>query len=355
MPTERRYTGVEPHGTGWRGVYRVGGVRHRTNTYPTKREAFMARTDALASAHVGLHVDRRRAGMTCDQWFAYWHPTRRIRPITAEHDAGRWTNHVSPFLGGKRLDALTPHLVERWLRWMQDTGRSDATQRKAYVLLKTALGVRGAIGDRRLAVNPCDSVRPPRYRSERKSQMTREQFEAILGNISGEQHRAVALVGAYAGLRWSEMAALRRRDYNPLRETLTVSKGVVRVKGGLSEGPNKTNAVRTILVPDRLKAALDLLAAGKAPDDLLFTSKRGTPINHSSYRTWVWRPAVQAAGVPSFTFHDTRHAYASWLLESGMDLLQVMELMGHANVTTTQLYLHSNDEKKRAGVRRAFA
>ena len=78
------------------------------------------------------------------------------------------------------------------------------------------------------------------------------------------------------------------------------------------------------------------------PGDLLFATLEGTPISRNTFRTRIWRPAVQASGVDlNVRVHDLRHAHASWLLARGSDLKSVMDRMGHAQITTTQKYLHS--------------
>jgi len=75
--------------------------------------------------------------------------------------------------------------------------------------------------------------------------------------------------------------------------------------------------------------------------DLLFATRDGTPFSRNTFRTRVWRPAVTASGVDfDVRVHDLRHAHASWLLAGGSDLKSVMDRMGHAQITTTQKYLH---------------
>ena len=77
------------------------------------------------------------------------------------------------------------------------------------------------------------------------------------------------------------------------------------------------------------------------PDDLLFATRDCTPISRNTFRTRVWLPAVRASGVDfDVRFHDLRHAHASWLLAGGSDITSVMDRMGHAQITTTQKYLH---------------
>ena len=77
------------------------------------------------------------------------------------------------------------------------------------------------------------------------------------------------------------------------------------------------------------------------PGDLIFATRDGTPISRNTFRTRVWLPAVAASGMDfNVRVHDLRHAHASWLLAGGSDLKSVMDRMGHAQITTTQKYLH---------------
>ncbi len=101
----------------------------------------------------------------------------------------------------------------------------------------------------------------------------------------------------------------------------------------------KDNEPRTFGVR---QAWLDAIAAhikanSIGHDDLLFTTRAGTPISRNTFRTRVWRPAVKTARVDFHVrVHDLRHAHASWLLAGGSDLKSVMDRMGHAQITTTQ-------------------
>jgi len=64
----------------------------------------------------------------------------------------------------------------------------------------------------------------------------------------------------------------------------------------------------------------------------------------------AFRSACNGAGIEDFHFHDLRHTFASRLVRNGVDLNTVKELMGHASITTTQRYLHSQAKEKRQAV-----
>jgi site-specific recombinase XerD len=94
--------------------------------------------------------------------------------------------------------------------------------------------------------------------------------------------------------------------------------------------------------------ALHIQTHGIERDQPLFTTTAGTPISRNTFRTRVWLPAVKASRVDfPVRMHDLRHAHASWLLAEGSDLKSVMERMGHAQIQTTQKYLHALPEADR--------
>ena len=106
----------------------------------------------------------------------------------------------------------------------------------------------------------------------------------------------------------------------------------------------KDNEPRTMGLPQELVTQLTahITDRGLASDDLLFATREGTPISRNTFRTRIWRPAVAASGIDfDIRVHDLRHADASWLLAGGSDLRSVMDRMGHAQITTTQKYLHT--------------
>lgn len=154
------------------------------------------------------------------------------------------------------------------------------------------------------------------------------------------------------GLRWGELIALKPRQLDLIKRTLTVEETVVEVSiKNLPTGARmltkpfpKDNEPRTMeLPPDLVDQLTDSFTSRRlGPDDLLFATRDGTPISRNTFRTRVWLPAVRASGLDfEVRVHDLRHAHASWLLAGGSDLKSVKDRMGHAQITTTQKYLQA--------------
>jgi integrase len=156
-------------------------------------------------------------------------------------------------------------------------------------------------------------------------------------------------------MRWGELIALRPRHIDFLRKSVTVEETIIEVSTKhsptgeryVAKAYPKDNEPRTFGVDeDWLEAvAQHIKTPGIGRDQLLFTTSTGTPISRNTFRTRVWQPAVNASGVDfAVRMHDLRHAHASWLLAEGSDLRSVMERMGHAQIQTTQKYLHALPE-----------
>jgi integrase len=349
--------GIERNGNGYRGAYYDGdGVRHKTRTQSSVDLALSDLRRAWGEVERGGHVPPERRRITLDDWWKLWSAQRSVRASTAYADARRYRLHIAPNLGKLRLAEITPHKVQAWLRWAEDHDRSASTRAKALTLLGTMLGPHGAIADRRLSVNPCDGIKKPVVDVPRWEIPARGEVEAIIGALP-EGWRPYVMCAAYTGMRWSELCGLQRRDYNPMRAELRVARAVTYTPGrGYVIAPPKSGKGRTVPVHRDLGAVLDARVPDLAPDGFVFTigGRKGSAHPHASnfYRD-AWTPALTAVGV-SYRFHDLRHYTATTLISAGVDLATVMEIMGHASITTTQRYLHVSQEQKHAAVLRAF-
>jgi len=160
-----------------------------------------------------------------------------------------------------------------------------------------------------------------------------------LSQREGVRDAAILELFYSCGLRISELAKL------PLRE-VSLEEGAVRVRG---------KGAKVRLVPlgsratERIGQWVTVRNAGKVVDDTLFLSARGKRMS----RTSVWQVVkryARAANIPqNVTPHMLRHSFATHLLDNGADLRAVQEMLGHADIATTQIYTHvSADRLSRA-------
>lgn len=155
--------------------------------------------------------------------------------------------------------------------------------------------------------------------------LSRSEIERLLATITNVKHTLMVALAYGAGLRVSEILHLRVRDI--LLDELTLH---------IKEAKGKKD--RITLIPEKLKEHLRAFIAGKQHDDIVFGSDRGGKLSERTAQK-VFERALHAAHITKpATFHSLRHSFATHLLENGVDIRYVQELLGHANIRTTQLY-----------------
>ena len=163
-----------------------------------------------------------------------------------------------------------------------------------------------------------------------------EELEELYGRaVQRDQRLAdILLVGAWTGLRWSELRAVRVRDFVEVPLPVLVVQRAepegVQVKG------TKSGRSRRVPVADRVLPLVRSLTVGREPDDLLCVTTSGHRLHATAFkRTLTWATIADGRRI-----HDLRHTAACLWLARGVDPVTVQAWMGHASIATTNLYLH---------------
>jgi len=162
--------------------------------------------------------------------------------------------------------------------------------------------------------------------------LSREEIKNIIEVIRNPKHKLLISLAYGAGLRISEIVSLKVKDVN--LEELTIH---------LKNAKGKKD--RITIFPEKIKNDLQGLIAGKNPNDYVFESERGGKLTERTAQK-VFENALQTAGIKrDATFHSLRHSFATHLLENGVDVRYVQELLGHRNIRTTQVYTQVTNPK----------
>lgn len=155
--------------------------------------------------------------------------------------------------------------------------------------------------------------------------LSRAEIEKIIESIENRKHKLLISLSYGAGLRVSEAVNLRIRDIN-------LNELTVHLKNA------KGNKDRITVFPEKLKADLSELMALQHGNEYVFESERGGKLTERTAQL-VFEKALKRARIEKdATFHSLRHSFATHLLENGVDVRYVQELLGHQNIRTTQLY-----------------
>ncbi len=246
--------------------------------------------------------------------------------------------------GAITIEHLTEYLADR-----KKTGLAASSLRLEVIALKIFyrfLAGRGVVG--KDVAEQLDSPRLERYLPETLNEPAVQQLlESIdLARPLGRRDRAILELLYASGLRVSELTHARL-------EALHLDEGVIRVTG-------KGNKTRLVPVGGAAREAIrDYLdherpeLVGRKTGSHIFLSKRGGPL--TTQRIWqIVKERAKMAGLDENVYpHLLRHSFATHLLGNGADLRVIQELLGHADIATTQIYTHV-DQKRLKQVHRQF-
>jgi site-specific recombinase XerD len=178
---------------------------------------------------------------------------------------------------------------------------------------------------------PIELIPFPRREKKLPLILSREEVKALLEAPENLRHRTLLAILYGCGLRVSEVTQLQVRDIDSARNTVRVRHG----KGGKD---------RQTLLPAKLLELLRCYWRSQRPTDWLFPSADTTrPISPKAVFL-ACRQAARTAGISKPVHpHSLRHAFATHLLEAGVNLRTIQILLGHANLETTARYLHVAD------------
>jgi integrase/recombinase XerC len=266
------------------------------------------------------------------RFIAYLRDERRYSPATLRNYA-RTLFGLRAALAAQGLtrwrDVRTEQ-VQSFIAAAHRAGRSAGTLRDMLSAVRSFY--RYLLREGESASNPALGVRAPRAARKLPQVLDVDQVAVLLDfppdDAEAVRDRALFELIYSSGLRVGELTHLRWRD-------LDLEEGLVRVTG-------KGNKTRIVPIGRRARHALAVLRAQDRPstDDLLARSARGRPLSPSAVRRRLKQRARQQGLCQRVYPHLLRHSCASHVLESSGDLRAVQELLGHADIGTTQIYTH---------------
>lgn len=158
--------------------------------------------------------------------------------------------------------------------------------------------------------------------------LSRDEVLRIINAPDNAKHRLVLMIAYSAGLRVSEVVALRRGDVDFTRRTIRVRMG-------------KGRKDRITILSDKAAAAAKEYLQGSVYSEWFFSDVTGSrPLTIRTAQKIFEKAVERAEIIKPVTFHSLRHSFATHLLEGGTDIRYIQQLLGHASLKTTEVYTH---------------
>ena len=255
---------------------------------------------------------------------------------------------------GLEPESIDLRSLRRYVAGLSEQGQAPSTVARKLAAVRALFRVEMEQG--RLQQNPADLVTAPKRPKTLPRVLRPEEVELLLDRVPAntpleQRDRALFELAYSSGLRAEELVGLELGALDFDSESVRVEG-----KGGKTRivpvGEHALAAVARYL--ERARPALRAERPGRAPidDEPLFLSKSGRRLSTSDVRrrlrTWTRAAQSQAPTLAQAHPHTLRHSFATHLLEGGADLRSIQELLGHATISTTQVYTRVESVRLRA-------
>ncbi len=239
------------------------------------------------------------------------------------------------------LESITPAVVLRFLSHRKDAGLSARSRARTLAALRTFH--KFLVREKMAANNPTDQVISPKSLTALPHTLSTFDVDNLLASPKGEsslawRDRAMLEVLYATGLRVSELVSLQLSD-------LQMDVGYLTAFGKRSKQRIVPLGLAAV---DALCAYLDYGRPGldkQRGSHHLFLNRSGEGLTRQGFWKIIKRRALEAGITQSVTPHMMRHSFATHLLENGADLRSVQAMLGHADISTTQIYTHVTRER----------
>lgn len=332
----------------WEARYRDPTGRLRGQTFRTKRDAELFLQRVGADIQRGDFVDPGAARIRFGEWAARWIATKlNVKPSTYADYESLLNTHLLPHFGQHPIAAIDRGAVQAWVVSLERNGLGTGTVRNAYGLLRQIMA--SAVDADAIRKSPCVRIDLPRIRRDEMRFASYDEVARLAHAMEHPRDRRgrsmgtfpcfglAVQVAAYTGLRFGELAALRKKRVDLERKTIHVAEAAKEVRGVVVYGPTKTYQDRAVPIPDFLVGRLaDHLARLRPdPDTLVFTAEHGGPLRNSNFRRRFERAVAQANLPPGFRIHDLRHSFTAFLIAEGGHPQAIKQRLGHSSIQVT--------------------
>ena len=269
----------------------------------------------------------------------------RVARRASEHTLRAYSSDVVAFLRFAEETGAPPDqlVVRRYLAHLRTTGHARSSVARNVAALRAFfkyLVKRGMV-----STDPTEGIRPPKQARKLPKVVDEDIITSLMlapdtNSATGLRDRAILETLYASGMRVGELLSLKVRDIATGTDQISIV-GKQDKERIVLLGSAAVEALGKYLADGRPKLA----ARSKQSTDALFLGYRGTALVPSSVQRIVDKYVESVSGALKISPHTLRHSFATHLMNHGADLRSVQELLGHENLTTTQIYTHVSRER----------
>lgn len=331
----RDTSGKDAWAARWRDVE---GKQRKKRGFPSERKAQKYGNDQEALVRRGESVVVSTATVT--EYARAWAASRHYRPNSARRIESTIKHHIEPTALGRRKVADVKQIEIQ--TWVTERSRhlKPTTLKLAFSLVKAVFT--SAQHNGLVAKSPVFEITFPTVDREPEKFVPLSVAEVrALADAFPARYRAMVLVQAGLGLRIGELLALRAQDIDLSARQVKIEFQLSNEWSGEGRRGERIAAKtrtshRTIPMTQALADVIThhVETYGIGDDGSLWQTNRRKPPGHQHYGQHLFRAAVKAAGLPKeTTSHDLRHHFASVMLERGLTMPEVADLLGHSDAS----------------------
>lgn len=270
----------------------------------------------------------------------------RSQKTIANYD--HYLRRLIDYAGDLKVEDITPEMVRKWRLWLNRLGTNTSdeleksTQNYHLIALRSFLKY---CAKRDIPAMPADKIELARVKRKQVTFLSDEEMDRLLsqpdtGEVAGLRDRAILELLYSSGLRVSELVSLNKEHINLKRLEFMV-RGKGQKDRPIFISPEAASWVEQyISARDDHSPALFARVGGYRQSD---TTGNHLRLTTRSIQRMVARYALMAGITKQVTPHTLRHSFATDLLMNGADLRSVQAMLGHSNISTTQIYTHVTD------------
>lgn len=342
--------------------HKANGEKILKNFYgESKKEAEQKANEYINNINNGLIIDFENFTISelMHSWlFDFLHNSSKIKPSTFQRYEGLYRNYIkeSEIAGSKIVNIKSMH-IQKLYNTLSKNGYSYSQINTLNSFLKAFFN--WCIDNDYILKNPCSKVnlkgnKTDIINNKRKDVeiLSEKEIATLKSFLKGSDFELLFLLDLATGLRQGELLALDWEHIDLKNKTAKIDRSVKEVYiyddentkhiETIFQTPKTLTSFRTIFIPDVL---IEMLNKVDNKEGLLFKDDNGKPLKGKNIST-KWTKILKGCNLPHKKFHSIRHTYASMLLQNGVDIETVAELMGHSAISITQIYLHSTSKSK---------